>query len=460
MTTECNQEVLPFHRTFRRDIVARFDGGDVSSDGGALLLREVDRRLGISDSLADCFIDHRNPLLVEYSVRDLVAQRLYALALGYEDVNDHDDLRRDPVLAVALDRGSDQVAGKSTINRLEVSAARGAIESRYHRIVHDPRKIENLFVDLFLRHHKKAPESIVLDLDATDIPLHGEQEQRFFHGYYDGYCYLPLYIFCGEHVLCAKLRPADCDGASGALEEVQRIVAHIRSRWPKVAIVLRADSGFCRDNIMTWCEANGVDYLFGLARNNRLEQAIAYEMHLAALIHSHTGRGGRVFADLTWRTLDSWSCSRRVVAKAEVLPGKENPRFVVTSLTAEAWEDQALYEDFYCARGEMENRIKEQQLYLFADRTSSHTMAANQMRLWFSALAYCLLHAIRAIALDGTQLARAQASTIRLRLLKIGAVVRLSVRRVWIHLASSYPLQDLFRHALAALTRWLPAPAS
>jgi Transposase DDE domain group 1 len=381
------------------------------------------------------------------------------MALGYEDLNDHDDLRRDPVLGTVLGRLEARhgrcapLAGKSTLNRLEHAPVG---EHRYRRIGHDPSAIEALFVTLFLEAHTQPPKWIVLDLDATDDPVHGKQEGRFFHGYYDCYCYLPLYIFCGDHLLAAKLRPANIDASAGAVEEVARIVAQIRSRWPRVKILLRADSGFARDALMTWAEANGVDFLFGLARNSRLVDHIHIELAWAEEEALRTGRAARRFADFRWTTQGSWSRRRRVVAKAEWMPGRgeagANPRFIVTSLPEREIDAAPLYEQIYCARGDMENRIKECQLDLFADRTSAATLRANQLRLWFASLAYVLLSALRRLALRHTRLATATCGSIRLKLLKIGAQVRISVRRIRIAMASACPYADEFTLAHARLT--------
>jgi hypothetical protein len=378
----------------------------------------------------------------------MLAQRLYGLALGYEDLNDHEQLRNDPLLAMLagrreLDR---PLAGKSTLNRLELCGR----SERYHKIGYAPEAIDRLLVDLFLEAHAEAPKRIVLDLDATDIPVHGHQPERFFHGYYDGYCYLPLYIFCGDHLLCARLRPANQDAAAGAVGDVQRIVEQVRQRWPEVEIVLRADSGFCREELMAWCECNRAGYVLGLARNPRLRALIDAPMEEAKALHQSTGEAARVFSGFQYSTLKSWSCERRVVAKAEYLDKGENPRFVVTSLDPEQWPAQALYEKFYCARGEMENRIKEQ-MCLFADRLSTKQMHSNQLRLYFSALAYTLMEALRRLGLKGTEWAQAQVDTIRLRLLKIGTVVRVSVRRVLLQFSSSYPWQAIFGQVYRAL---------
>jgi hypothetical protein len=439
-----------------RAVVAAFDGGTITSDAGALLLGSTDRAIGLVERFSGCFADQRRADLVEHDIATLVMQRVFGIALGYEDLVDHDQLRHDPVMAVlagklaATRSGCAPLAGKSTLNRLELSSPE---PSRYHKISHDADAIEALFVDLFLDAHRKPPAQITLDLDATDDPLHGHQEGRFFHGYYDCYCYLPLYIFCGRHLLAARLRRADIDGAAGAVEEIARIVAQLRKRWPRVRILLRADSGFAREALMAWCEANRVDYLFGLARNARLEAEIAAEVAQAREQSVATARPARRYRDFVWRTLDSWSRERRVIGKAEWTGDKANPRFVVTSLTPAAAGGQYLYETIYCARGEMENRIKECQLDLFADRTSAATMRANQLRLWFASMAYVLVCALRRIGLAHTQFAQATCGTIRLKLLKLGALVRVSVRRVKLAMASACPWQHEFALAHALLAR-------
>jgi hypothetical protein len=454
MQTECIPDLFGFAAVEGRRVEASFDGGRLTSDAGGLLLGRTARALGLIERFAGCFVDHRDPALIEHEVATLVGQRVYGIALGYEDLVDHDQLRHDPVLAALggklAARRSDcaALAGKSTLNRLEL----GRLEpTRYHRIGHDGAAIERLFVDLFVEAHTAAPAEIVLDLDATDDPVHGEQEGRFFHGYYGGYCYLPLYVFCGRHLLAAKLRPANIDASAGAREEVERIVGQIRSRWPDVRIVLRADSGFAREALMAWCEDNGVDYLFGLARTTRLVAEIEADLAEASAESVATGQPARRFKDFRWTTLKSWSRRRRVVAKAEWTRGEANPRFVVTSLGAQDYDARALYEDVYCARGEMENRIKEQQLDLFADRTSAATLRANQLRLWFASMAYVLIEALRRIGLAGSRLADATCGTIRLKLLKIGALVRLSVRRLKLAMSSVFPYQDEYRHAYVLL---------
>ncbi|MCE5309390.1 MAG: IS1380 family transposase [Acidobacteriales bacterium] len=449
--TECIQSSFEFQAHFSREVVARFDGGAMTSDGGAVLLRETDRRLNLLPRLAACFEDRRRPWLVSHPVKEMVAQRVYALALGYEDLNDHDQLRDDPLLGVLSGKpraGEKPLAGKSTLNRLELG---GEEPSRYKKIHYRQEAIDELLVQVFMEAHPQAPAEIVLDLDATDLPLHGRQEGRFFHGYYDSYCYLPLYIFSGEHLLCARLRSADQDASAGSTEEVTRIVQQIRTVWPEVRIIVRADSGFCREQLLKWCENHGVFYVVGFARNERLRKMIEPQAQEAARLHQLRGKPERVFTEFRYQTTTgSWSCARRVVAKAEQLEGKENPRFVVTNLSTEQWLAQPLYEQLYCERGEMENRIKEQ-LSLFADRVSAETMRTNQLRMDFAAMAYVLIEGLRRLGLKGTELARAQATTIRLRLLKIGAQIRITVRKVWLPLASGYPLQRLFGQVWAAL---------
>jgi hypothetical protein len=455
MQTQCISDQLEFEGFDGRRVVAGFDGGRMTSDAGALLLREADRVMALIDRVAACFTDGRNPGGVVHAVRTLVGQRIIAIALGYEDVNDHDTLRFDPVLGLFSERLEAKrddcapLAGKSTVNRLEHAPAGHG--NRYHKIGHDAKALEDVFVEVFLDAHGKAPREIVIDLDATDDPLHGRQEGRFFHGYYDCYCYLPLYIFCGPHLLAAKLRRADIDASAGAKEEVERIVAHIRRRWPRVKIVLRADSGFAREDLMAWCEANRVNYVFGLARNSRLVEELAIDLARAEVECRATGKPARRYKDFFYATLDSWSRRRRVIGKAEHLPKGANPRFVVTSLKRKAIDAKTLYEGVYCARGEAENRIKEQQLDLFADRTSTATMRANQLRLWFSSLAYVLIETLQRIGLAHTELENATAGSIRLKLLKIGARVTVSVRRIKIAMASACPYQTEFALAHARL---------
>ena len=453
MSTECSQFVFGFHPLKQREIRAQFDGGAITSDGGGLLLREVEKRIGMLRQFAACFTDYRNADLIEHTVEEMVAQRVYGLALGYEDLNDHEELRNDPLLAVLVEKANpsqEALAGKSTLNRLELTRATASRKERYKKIVLDHGAVDRLLVQVFLEAHQEAPQEIILDLDATDDPLHGKQEGRFFHGYYGHYCYLPLYIFCGEFLLCARLRPSNIDASAGSVEELRRIVAQIRSAWPAVRMVVRGDSGFCREELLAWCEAEGVDYLLGLAKNERLKAEIVKEMEEAKAQYQGTGRAARRFQEFVYQTRESWSRARRVVAKAEHLEKGENPRFVVTSLSTEAWPAQALYEQRYCARGDMENRIKEQ-LMLFSDRTSTHYLRSNQLRLYFSSVAYVLLQMLRRLGLEGTELAQAQCSSIRLKLLKIGALIRITVRKVWVSLASGYPYVTLFRQVYEKL---------
>lgn len=451
--TQCTQSHFEFKGHFSQQVVARFDGGTISSDGGSLLLRETDRRLNLLPRFAACFLDGRAQGRVEHSVLEMVSQRVYGLALGYEDVNDHEQLRKDPLFGVLTGREEldKPLAGKSTLNRLELGHGR---QDRYKKITFWKEGIDELLVSAFVESHEKPPEQIILDIDTTDLTLHGHQEGRFFHGYYDSYCYLPLYVFCGEHVLCARLRPSNTDAFAGSLAEIRRIIGQIRAAWPEVKIILRGDSGFCRNELMSWCEGNRVEYVFGLARNQRLRRIIGRAMWEATEQWNRTGQPSRVFTEFRYQTRPTkkrgWDRERRVVAKAEHLDGKENPRFVVTSLTGEEWAAQALYEELYCARGDMENRLKEQ-FSLFADRVSAETMRANQLRLYFSVMAYVLVSGLRRLGLKATEWAQAQVTTIRTKLLKIGAQIRVSVRKVWISMASSYPWQALYQQVWSNL---------
>jgi len=441
--TECNQSSFGFEASGKREIVARFDGGTISTDGGAFLLRQTDKRLNLLPRLANSFLDGRD----QDPVLEMLSQRIYGLALGYEDLNDHEQLRKDPVFGILAGREelSEPLAGKSTLNRLELGTA---AKDRYKKITFWKQGVDELLVDVFLESYDTPPAEIVLDVDTTDLPLHGKQEGRFFHGYYDSYCYLPLYVFCGDQILCARLREAKHDAAFGCLEEIARIVAQMRRKWPAVRIILRGDSGFCRNQLMGWCESNQVDFVFGLARNQRLRKIIGAEMHQATEQWTQTGKPARVFRDFRYQTRKTkkggWDCQRRVAAKAEHIDGKENPRFVVTSLSEAEWPAQQLYEELYCARGDMENRIKEQ-FSLFADRVSSETIRSNQLRLYLSSMAYILVSGLRRLGLQATELADAQVSTIRTKLLKIGAQIRVTVRKVWVSMASSYPWQDLYQ---------------
>lgn len=469
---DCTARRFEFQGPGRRQIVAEFTGGQITSDGGVMLLGEVDRQRRVVERFASCFEDHRDPDRIEHTVEELLRQRLYALALGYEDLNDHEELRLDPLLAAVVgkadpegmerarerDRGH-ALAGKSTLNRLEWGAITEGTGDRYRRITVVPEAVDSLFVDLFLDAFEEPPASIVLDLDATDDPLHGTQEGRFFHGYYGHYCYLPLYIFCGDHLLLARLRRSGIDAAEGSVEEIERIVARIRAVWPEVEILVRGDSGFAREALMAWCEAHRVHYVLGLARNPRLERALEPAFEEAEALCAESGEPERVYAEWLHSTLDTWSRKRRVIGKAEITVRGENPRFVVTSLPADEADAREVYERIYCARGEMENRIKEQQLDLFATRTSAHWMRVNQLRLWFSSLAYTLVAELRRLGLEANAQARAQCHTIRLRLFKIGARVRVTRRKIWVFLSSACPHQELFAHAYDRLIRAGPALA-
>jgi hypothetical protein len=459
MQTDCTTKLFEFEAVDRRAVVAGFDGGDITSNAGALLLGQVDRGLGLVRRFAECFTDRRDPRYVEHQIETLVGQRIFGLVLGYEDLNDHDELRKDPAftvlagkLAPVLRSDCEALAGKSTLNRVEHTPKRDG--AKYHKIDCDQAQVDTLLVDVFLEAHERAPREIVLDLDNTDIPLHGMQEGRFFHGHYEEYCYLPLYIFCGRYLLLARQRLANVAGSEGAVEEVARIIAQIRQAWPRVRITLRADSGFCNDKMMSWCEANRVDYVFGLARNSRLEAALTEQLTQARHLCESSGKPARVFRDFQYRTLDSWSRTRRVVGKAEHTLDGANPRFVVTSLkcTRVASDARALYEDLYCARGEAENRIGEQ-FEMFADRASSATMSANQLRMSFSAMAYVLVDTLRRVGLRHSQFADASAQTIRLKLLKLGAQVRTSVRRIHFAIASGCPNKAEFALAYIYLQR-------
>lgn len=467
--TDCKTAQMEFQEVGRRRVVAAFDGGNVTSDAGGLLLREVVRGSGIIERFVQCFTDHRNPKRIEHSVRDLVVQRAVGMALGYEDLNDHDRLRRDPLLATLVDKadvlGEERefrrdkgcaLAGKSTLNRLELTPAEAGPASRYAKIVYDGPAIERFFIDWFVERQKKAPEEIWLDLDATDDPIHGNQEGAHFHGYYDHYCFLPLYIFSGDDLLSARLRTSDCEPTEGVLEDLGRIVERIRAKWPKTRIIVRADSGFCREELMVWCEERGLDYVLGLAKNSRLEGMIKKDLKKVKRKFKRTAKPCKQYRNLKYRTLTTWSKKRRVVAKAEHLDKGSNPRFVVTTIEKEEYGSRALYEDLYCARGEMENRIKEQQMGLFADRTSTHTLRANQLRLWLSSLAYVLMSELRRVGLKSTAFATAQCWTIRERLFKIGAVVTVSVRRIVVSMATGYPWKEVFERCLVNLKRHYP----
>ena len=471
--TECKHQLLLFQPHGRREVVADFDGGRITSDAGGLLLREIEQRWGIVRQFVGAFTDHRADEKIEFTVEQLLLQRVMGLALGYEDLNDHDRLRHDPLLALLCGRGDitghDRIeeqdrgkplAGKSTLNRLELTPAGASEKSRYKKIVASIDQLQDSLVDLFIRLRAKQglPQELILDFDATDDPIHGDQLGKFFHGYYKNYCFLPLYVFCEGWPLLALLRPSNIDASLGTVPNLERIVAKLRQAWPGVRIIVRADSGFCRESIMRWCERNHVDYVLGLAKNQRLDQIIGRELQAAKEQFEATGKAARVFKDFRYRTRKSWSRERRVIGKAEHLSKGANPRFVVTSLSCERIAARPLYEDVYCARGEMENRIKEQQLFLFADRTSTHAMRSNQLRLLFATIAYALHMTLRTFGLKGTEMATAHVGTIRTKLLKIGGRIRVTARRIVLSLSEGYPYQELFWRVLHNLRREHPPP--
>lgn len=459
MLTQCTQGFFDFQPLEGRQVIASFNGGKVTSDAGGLLLREVEARFGFVAQFARCFTDYRDPECTTHTLEELLKQRIFGLCLGYEDLNDHEQLRYDPLLAVLVGKkdplghdrpGRDKgkpLAGKSTLNRLELTPVRANADSRYKKIVAHLDAMQAFFVQAFVQQYIVPPSRIVLDVDATDFALHGHQLGRFFHGYYDEHCYLPLYIFCGDFPLLALLRPANLDEPVGLLKHLKRIVASLREAWPNVQILVRGDSGFCREHLMRWCEENGVDFLFGLAKNQRLLRILGGEMQQAKQLFAATNLPARVFKDFTYKTRKTWSRERRVIGKAEHLAKGENPRFVVTSLCLAAFDAQTLYEQEYCARGNMENRIKEKKLFLFADRVSCQTMRANQVRLCLSTVAYIVMRALRDFGLRETELAQAQCDTIRVKLLKIGATIQVSIRRVVLALSEAFPFQTIFQRA-------------
>ena len=444
--TDCNGLQLAFTRIGRKNLQGVFDGGAITSDAGALLLREVDKHIGLVDALVAAVADDRDQGKVTHHLRTLLAQRLFAIAMGYEDGNDHQDLRNDPLLQILTERGIDPdspLASPATLCRFENTVDHQSMV-----------RLSEVFVEQFLAAHDSPPEQIVLDFDATDDPVHGRQEGRFFHGYYDHYCYLPLYVFSGRHLLCAYLRPSRIDGAKHSRAILKLLVERIRQAWPNTQIIFRGDSGFCRWKLLRWCDRNGVKYIVGLAKNARLKRFVRREIVTARWRYRRTNTKQRIFGEFNYAA-GPWDIERRVVVKAEHGQQGTNPRFIVTNLDGGG---QLLYEEVYCQRGEMENRIKEQQLALFADRTSCHAFAANQFRLLLSSAAYTLFEALRRLALAGTKLANAQCDTIRLKLLKIGARITRSVRRVVLHMASNYPLQTAFGDALERLRYRQPVP--
>jgi Transposase DDE domain group 1 len=478
-TTDCNDPSLLFQDLGRRKVLADFSGGTLSSDGGVLLIRQVDANLNVTQSLAQCFYDQRNQVFVDHSVQQLLAQRIYGLALGYEDLNDHERLRLDPLLATACNKldplGQERfnpvhrgvaLAGASTLNRLELSNNKA---TRCHKLQHDPAKVAACRLKMGACCLPKRARELVLDLDAMGHRLHGLQEGRHFNAYYDDYCYLPLYAFVGDFPLWAQLRTAEHEAAHGAVPALAQIVAALRKRCPKARIIVRGDSGFGREEIMAWCESQWeVYYCLGLAKNSVLIEKLGPALAQARARHCLTGAAStREFTEFLYRTHNSWSRERRVIGKAEVMNGGENPRFIVTNLPAKGFKKEKnmgrfgparLYEELYCARGDMENKLKQQVLDLQADRMSTHHLTSNQFRLWEALFAYLLMERLRTQGLSGTELERATVGSLRLALLKVAAQVRVSVRRVYVQLSTAYPLQQLFRLCQQRLAAWAPAP--
>ncbi len=438
--TECNRKSLSFSRLGRQKIVANFDGGRLTSDGGGLLLREADRQLGLTAGLAECIADPRDPARITHDLRTLLSQRVFGIALGYEDLNDHATLRDDPLFAIFAEQcpAPDAPLGSpSTLCRIENAITRGSLS-----------RMAGVFVEQFIASHKRPPKELVLDFDPTDDRVHGKQEGRFFHGYYDSYCFLPLYVFCGDQLLCAYLRPSNIDAARHSRAILKLLVKRFRRAWPKVRIIFRADSGFCRWKLLRWCDKRDVGYAVGLARNKVLERTAEPFMDQAKKAFDESGVKQRNFHEITYAA-KTWDRQRRVIVKAEVLPKGPNVRFVVTNLTD---APETIYDELYTARGDMENRIKEQQLGLFADRTSCHKFLANQFRLLLASAAYVLIEHLRRVGLTGTELARAQVTTIRAKLFKIAARVTVSVRRIVFRLSSYCPYQQLFALLVRRLT--------
>lgn len=433
--TNCTQESFKFPPLKRRQVEVNFQGGDITSDGGVLLLRQVDHRLGLSKAVARALVDPRRQASCVHDGLSLLKQRLYGLALGYEDLNDHQHLRADRAIQTAVERET-VLASSATLCRWENRAGR---ETAW--------RLHEVLVDQFIASFKRAPKKLILDFDATDDAVHGKQEGRFFHGYYDHYCFLPLYVFCRDQLLVSYLRPSKIDGAKHAWAILALLVKRLRQVWPKVRIIFRGDSGFCRWRMLSWCERHDIGYIVGIAKNKRLDAFIKPHLDKAAESFAESGSKVRWFTELHYAA-KSWDHPRRVIAKIEHTDKGSNPRYVVTNLKGDA---QAMYEKLYCARGDMENRIKEQQLDLFADRTSCQRWWPNQFRLLLSSLAYTLLEAIRRLALKGTELANAYVGTLRLKLLKIGAVILKNTRRIRFLLSSTCPYQHLFFHVAAKL---------
>ena len=458
--TECKQQTFGFQGQKRREVKAGFDGGYVSSDGGILLLREVSERLGTLKRFSECFEDCRNPILIEHTVEELLSQRVYGLACGYEDLNDHDELRSDPAFALAIgkkdlegkerqreqDKGK-SLAGRSTLNRLELSGRVVKPNERYKKIFCNERKVGKFFVDEFVRSRRgKKVKRLILDLDRTGYPLYGEQEGRYFLKYYNDYCYTPLYIFCEEMLLQARLGTGDNAAFYGVTSELSFLIPELKKHFPKARIIVRGDGAFAIEEIMSFCEENGIDFIFGLPKNPVLERSSAAAMSEAEAKFSKTQTTVREFSEFYYKTRESWSRERRVIAKSEYSEQGANPRFVVTSLNRRCSSAMKMYEHWYCKRCDMENRIKEQ-LQLFGDRMSCEVKMANQLRLWFTAVAYILFAHLRRLALRRTALAKAEVATIRAKILKIGARILISCRRVYFSLASAFPYKNIFAAA-------------
>lgn len=426
--TLCTTKPIEFSRCKSRKVQVNFEGGEITSDAGVMILRRADKIINLTRRIASTANDPRNKKKIRHSIQDMLRQRVYGLALGYEDLNDHFTLRKDTAIQTAVGK-DDDLASSSTLCRFENFADR--------QMCLDMSKA---LVEIFIESFKKPPKEIILDFDATDDPVHGNQLGKFYHGYYNSYCFLPLYVFCGKHLLAAYLRPANIDPASGAWAILRLLSDRLRQVWPDVKIIFRADSGFCRHLMMDWCDRNDIQYIIGIARNPRLESMSEHFMETAISQYDASGEKQRIFGDLRYKA-DSWKHERRIIAKAEYSAKGKNPRFIVTSLTGDG---RALYEKHYCARGEAENRIKAQQLDLFADRTSCTNWVPNQVRLLLSGLAYTLIEAIRRLALKDTSLHNASCGSIRLKLFKIGAVILKNTRRIQIHLSSAYPYQRMF----------------
>ena len=446
METECIQNEFEFQYFEPKKMIIKKDSQGESSDGGLVLLMLLEKKYRIISRFSHCFKDLRNPERIIHPLQRLLKQRIYGLCQGYEDVNDHEQWRDDPLLSIACDvtnPGGVRLAGKGTLNRMELGSDVATAKDRYKNIRYHSSAIQTLLIDLFMETYtggQLGPQQIIIDVDATDDPIHGNQEGRFFNGYYDEYCYLPLYMFVDDFPLWAELRTADIDPATGVIPALEIIIGRIRKRWPWTRIILRGDSGFNRPDILSWCEKQfRVYYILGLPKNKRLLRIIGKEQNNVRKACKESGTAERAFTEFTYQTKKSWEQPRRVIAKAEQLPGRANPRFIVTSLDDPHLTPQYLYEGLYCARGDMENRIKEQKLFMYADRLSTQTIRGNQLRLWFSTIAYIFMVLLRKQSYRDDVFSKAQASSLRVKLLKVAARVEISVRRIVIHISSSYP---------------------